>query len=306
MSTVRVASFLIPPLGAVVVEPWLICRAGEWVALEEDLRSFDPGGLLELRRTVRFDQGHIRTSCGLSPDDRIGVGLLWSSRLTSLKGAGEIHEPDPALSDVKADLHLQLQGGEIGGSLLLRTVLMLTRSGGEARPLVAHVLGSILWEDDPPKRVDLEGAGTRFPMELRVFGDGNGFPPRAAWYLDWDRGDLSLPVLGSVRLYLNAGHPVMTAVALGDPDLELDRIREALDFDIARQLVIGALANGDFLADPDGFPPGSVGATIRRLCRGVLFQFSTLDELAVRARREPARFEADMQAAISLYWGAPE
>ena len=95
----------------------------------------------------------------------------------------------------------------------------------------------------------------------------------------------------------------MTSLASGESDAELDRIRETLRFDIARQLVSGTLSNGDFLADPDGFPPESVGATVRRLCRGVLFPYSTLDELAVRVKREPARFDADLQAAVSLFWG---
>ena len=107
-------------------------------------------------------------------------------------------------------------------------------------------------------------------------------------------------------MYLNAAHPLMAALAEGQPDPELDRIREALDFDIARQLITGALANRDFLVDPDGFPGGSVGAAVRRLCRGVLFQYSSLEELSVRAKGQPSRFEADLQAAISLYWGTAE
>ena len=86
--------------------------------------------------------------------------------------------------------------------------------------------GSVLWEGEPRFVVDLEGTGTRFPTELRTFGDGNGFPPRAAWYLDWDRDDLSLPVLGSVRLYLNEAHPMMAGLASGTSDAETARIRE--------------------------------------------------------------------------------
>jgi hypothetical protein len=294
------------PPDAVSLEPWLVRAGPDWVTLEDELKAFDPAASIELKRTVRLDQHRLRSRCGLSPDDRVGFVPLWSSRLTSLKGAGEIREPDAAQHDVELDLNVQVSGGDVGGRLLLRTVLMLTHSGGEVRPLVAHIPGSILWEADPGTRVDLEGAGTRFPMELRAFGEGNGFPPRAVWYLDWDRGDLTLPVLGSLRLYLNASHPLMSALAEGRPDPELDRVREALDFDVARQLLSGALANRDFLADPDGFPPGSVGATVRRLCRGVLFQYSSLEEIAVRAKREPSRFEADLQAAISLYWSTGE
>ena len=110
------------------------------------------------------------------------------------------------------------------------------------------------------------------------------------------------PVLGSVRLYLNQAHPRIAAVASGQSDPELDGVREALGFDVVRQLIAGALADREFLADPDGFPAGSVGATVRLLCRGVLFPYSSVEELAHLALSRPSRFEADLQAAVSLYW----
>ena len=301
MATVRVPTYLVAPASAMVAGPWLVRDGSDWVRLEEELKGFDPGGSIDLKRTVRFDQHRVRTACDLSADDVIGLVPLWSSRLTARKGAGEAFQLRTSEPDGETDLALTLQGGDLGGSLLLRTVLVLVRSAGEGRPLVAHVPGSILWED-LPHRVDLEGAGTRFPMEMRTFGQGNGFPPRAAWYLDWDRGDLSLPVLGSVRLYLNQAHPRMAAVASGQSDPELDGVREALGFDVVRQLIAGALADREFLADPDGFPAGSVGATVRLLCRGVLFPYSSVEELAHLALSRPSRFEADLQAAVSLYW----
>lgn len=305
MPAVRMPAFLTAPDEAVMAEPWRIVRGEVDAALGDDLPSFDPAATIELRRRIAFDPAAVAIACGLGAPERVAAVALWSSRLTGLKGASSA-AVGAGTGPQTVDLILTLAGGDLGGALVLRTVLVLADELGTPGPLVAHVPGSVLWEGEPPLVVDLEGTGTRFPTELRRFGDGNGFPPRAAWYLDWDREDLNLPVLGSVRLYLNDAHPMMAGLAAGATDAETARIRETLRFDIARDLVSGALANREFLNDPGGFGAGSVGATVRRLCTRVLFPYDTLDEVAHRARTAPSRFAADLQAALGLYWDAAE
>ncbi len=210
-----------------------------------------------------------------------------------------------ALGTQTVELDLSLSCGDLGGALVLRTLLVLTDGPAHVRPLAANVPGSILWEADDRQVVDLEGTGTRFPTELRVFGDGNGFPTRAAWYLDWDRDDLSLPVLGSIRLYLNQAHPIMSRLAGGITTAEVERVREALKFEIARELVSGALADRNS-GGPGGFLGGFVGPGMRRLIARVLFPYATLDEVARTSRTAPGRFTAELQAALDLYWSEAE
>ncbi len=301
MPAVRAPAFLTAPESAVAAEPWRVLRGGTEEDLGEDYASFDPAAMLELRRGLVFDPAEVAAACGLEGLDQVAAVGLWAARLTGLKGASSpVVVTSPGAQTV--DLRLSLPCGDIGGALVLRTVLMLAAHRGQPKALVARVPGSVLWEEPQRHVVDLEGTGTRFPTETRRFGVGNGFPSRAAWFLDWDRDDLSLPVLGSVRLYLNEAHPLMAGLAAGAADAETARIRETLKFDLARELVTGALANREFLDDPGAFEAGTVGATIRRLCTRVLFPYSSLDELAVRAKRSPSRFAAELQAALQLYW----
>ena len=63
----------------------------------------------------------------------------------------------------------------------------------DGHPLGASIPGSILWED--ALEVDIEGEGTRFPVEVTDFEEQDWLPSSAAWYLDIPRGDLDITTL---------------------------------------------------------------------------------------------------------------
>ena len=142
------------------------------VLLDDDLSSFDPSANLELRQTVRFDCSRIRTACGLSEEDRLGVVALWLSRLTTLaRVPGRPINSIPRLATWKLNFPCPSRGGDLGGTLVLRTVLMLTQTHGAPTPLIAHVPGSILWEAPTPEGRRSRGAqepGSR--RNSRTFG----------------------------------------------------------------------------------------------------------------------------------------
>ncbi len=299
MVTVRTPAFLRAPAETVAAQPWMIRRGADEVELGESLPSFDPGETLELRRRIIFDPSDVAAACGLDGPHQVAAVALWATSGTGLRGSSRpviIASPGSRV----ADLQLSLEGGDLGGILVLRTALILAAPATGARPLVARVSGSVLWEGEG-LRVDLEGTGTRFPTELRAFGTGS-FPPKAAWFLDWDREDLNRPVLGSLRLYLNDKHPLMTRVASGPADAETACIRETLKFEIARELITGALTNNEFCANPGSYDAESVGAAIWRLCTRILFPNRSVGELAAWARDSPSRFAAELQSALKLYW----
>lgn len=301
MSTVRVPAYLSAPDDAVRANPWLV-REGDLVEpLGDEYDGFDPAAMLALSCRVFLDQRRIRRACGLGDGDRVGVVGLWSSSSTRLRGASRPEVLAEDAGEATVDLSLALESHSLGGTLVLRTAVILVTRHHDPAPLVPNLLGSVLWEAREPQRVDLEGAATRFPTELREFGRGNSFPPGAAWILDWEPGDLSLPVLGSVRLYMNATHPVMPGLAAGARDPASVVILEALKFDIARQLLTGAFRNPEFVRDSLGYEDGTVGATLRRLCTRVLFPYESIEVVAHRATRDPARFEAELQAGLRLF-----
>jgi hypothetical protein len=301
MSIVRVPAFLSAPPDCVRAQPWMVIEAGVEQPVAEEFDSFDPAAQIHLSRRVDVDADRIRGACGLSRDDGIGVVAMWSSTATRLRGASVPIGLTANGDRVRADIELDLAGHSLGGTLVLRTAVVLLARYHDPVPLLANLEGSVLCEVDEAVRIDLEGAATRFPTELCEFGLGNSFPPGAAWLLDWEPGDLSLPVLGSVRLYMNAAHAAMPGVAAGAKDPASAAIVETLRFDIARQLLTGALRNAELVHGAASFEDGSVGATLRRLCTQVVFPHDSVEAVAHRAAREPARFEADLQARLQLF-----
>ena len=300
MALLRAPGYLAASSDAVSVQPWTLQNGHGAIELGSQYDLFDPSASLTIGVHAVVGQRTVRQQCGLDPNDELALALLWSSTATRIRGASTLWRLPSALDEVEADLSLELSGSQIGGVLDLRCVLVLAGVVHPPSATVANNLGSILWEA-PRHRVALEGLGGRFPTELCEFGVGNPFPPRAVWILDWDSGDLSLPALGSVRLYLNQSHPANAALTSLDAGAPGPTLRDALRYDIARALIRGALANEAFVQGSEVYEPGSIGDALRRLCSHVLFPYQSLEGLASRIERDPSRFDADLQAALGIF-----
>lgn len=302
MAIVRIPSYLSAPDDAVQTEHWrLLTGDATETLLGEEYERFDPGSSLHLACLVQVDQRLVRRVCGLTDGDFVGVVGLWSSSATRLRGAGPLHALEASAAKVEVELALDIPCHLIGGTLSLRIGLVLAAVAHDPAPLLPNRIGSILWESKVPQRVALEGIATRFPTELCEFGRGNSFPPGAAWLLDWDSHDLTMPVLGSVRLYINSLHPLAGALSMAATDPGTSAAREALSYDIARQLVTGALENDNFVRGSEEYEAGSLGEVLRRLCTRVLFPYQSVPSLAKLAEAEPGRFAADLQASLRLF-----
>lgn len=90
------------------------------------------------------------------------------------------------------------------------------------------------------------------------------------------------------------------AVTARLPDAQQLVIREAVQFDVARSLIIGALRSDVESWDAAAADEGSVAAVVNRLI-GVVFPTETLDGLRGRLAATPQRLEVRMQDGLRLF-----
>jgi hypothetical protein len=219
-----------------------------------------------------------------------------------LRGTGTAHELESP--DGSASLSANIKGQDLSQSVVLETQLILW-GGQPTSALGPHHRGAVLWRDT--RELVLEGVGTRFPVELCDFGARAWLPEDAAWYLDWDLDDLEQPVMGRVRLLVNTKkdavrEAVDSCSAAGAQSPGARAILAAIYYDVGRVMIMGALANDDFVKSPARYPEGSVGRIVWRLMKSV---FPNLDlEAAKSERREkPFLFECKLQDRLRLFSG---
>ncbi|MGA4814640.1 hypothetical protein ACPA9J_01200 [Pseudomonas aeruginosa] len=91
---------------------------------------------------------------------------------------------------------------------------------------------------------------------------------------------LEQPFLGSVRLFINAAHLRVVRAVSGDaPTAEASAIRSTIYFDVAKSLILGALASEEFLERHGDYGEGSCGSVIFTMIQ-MLFPGDGLSGLA--------------------------
>lgn len=262
------------------------------------LVEWDPTVDIRVHRLINLDVAGIRADCGLADGDAISAVVVWHCPTTSLRGSGQRVSLDPGTREV--GLELAVVGSDLAGRLLIRTQIILDARTAAGDGLAPQIPGSILWSDEVS--VPLGPEGGMFPMEWLDFGASGWLPAEAGWYLDWVPDDTESSALGGIRLYLNAGHEtIREAVSTSAPYPSQARIREAIAFDVARTLIFGALSNPNVADGDEPAQPGSVGDVVRRLIE-VTFPVEAIDGLRNRSVTHRGRLEAQLQAAMRLFW----
>jgi hypothetical protein len=299
MPRVQVLPYLVPRRDRVQPGPWRMRVEALEAEARELLHYWDPSMPLHLLRRLRVDISGVREDCGLAEGDRLRASIVWQSPGTTLRGCGDCVdlEEDSALGDV--DLTLQLEGVRLADRIRVETQLVLARPATGQLALAPRRAGSILWRDETT--VQLEGSASRFPMEWADFRDAGWLPADAGWYLDWDRDDLNRPFLGGVRLFVNSAHETVRRAAGATHPLPTERpIRDAMRWDVGRTLILGALANEDFVNDPRRYSEGSTGKVICNII-GASFPGESLESLRSRWRAEPFQFDCYLQDRLGLF-----
>lgn len=289
------ATYLRVDEASVTAEPWTDDGGAQ---VGERVEHWDPVTNLQLVRTVTLDLDAIRAQCLLGADASFALLASWYSNRTRLSGHGMPVEFGGLSGLVRTIVGLSVPGAQAGGRVELRTRVLLRSAGANPSPISPRRPAAILWSD--VERVLLEGSAGRFPIAAVDFAAVARVPDDAAWFIDWDPHDLSHPVMGSVRLLVNRSNQrVASAVRSGTPDPGAPMLRSIIRVDVARQLIRSGLANDEFVSLPDGFAEDTVGRMIRDLITTV-WPGVPITAVRERALADPARFEAEIQAALEI------
>jgi hypothetical protein len=294
--TAAAPPYLLPPDDAVSVEPW---QSFDGTEVGERLEHWDPFTDVELLRAVTVDLDATRLACQLGADSAFALTASWRSDRTRLAGAGDSVELGTLDGRVRAPVALTVPGRSAGGRLDLHVRLVLRTPGGSPSRISPTRCGAILWSD--VTRVALEGAGARFPVTAADFTATARLPDSGSWALEWDVEDLDAPVLGGLRLLVNANdEQLLDTLRSGSGDARSSVVRSFVRFDVARSLVHGALRNERFVDDPEVYDDGSVGRTLFELLTAC---WPGMPVRALRARsiEDPARLDTELQAYLGLF-----
>ena len=296
MKRVQRRPYLTPQPDRILVEQWTQQVGEHFVPLQQRLPGWDAGADLHIRSEVFVNVEGIYQDCRLERDARLRLVLLWESTGTKLRGSGGTVDFTYTGASGTVPLKAHIDGKLLADKLSLFVKLLFIHPGSTQHRLVPHTPGSILLET-PPYKVQLEGDGARFPIEVIDFTTTH-FPHNAGWFLFWEPEDLDQPLLGDVRLYINSRHPQI-ASAISDLQPETEGIREAVRLDLAQTLIRGALSNEAFVQNPDRYAPGTIGAAVRAMIR-LYFEGYQLESVRT-LMRSPHSFSAHLQEKIKIF-----
>ena len=268
------------------------------VPLAEDLPSWDATADLRMVRKVYLDTSGVWTDCGLPVGTPLCVTACWEASGTKLRGTGTRTVVSTPNERTEVRLGVALKGAEIGGKIRVSVAVTLGATI-EQRPIRAFRAGTLLCEDVID--VQIEGGGSRFPMEEISFqAAGPQFPKGAAWRLDRQQpDDHELPVLGSIRLFLNKDHPAMKGL-VEDPNRPESKVLGAMMMvEVTRALVRQALTGEALSERSTEWPTDSVGRVITRIFKAH-FRDLGADALREIMLRDPDRFDAILQDRLGL------
>ena len=280
--------------------PWELWLTESPTPLPSTLPGLDYGSVLRLRREVIVDVAGLRSDCGLADDVPLLVAASWSSTGTSLRRSlGKVDLPrddDTCLIELSGNI----SGSDIAGTLHIETSILVARSQNAGTLLAARQAGSVLLHER--ETILLDAATSFFPVEVVNFKDSIWANSEAGWRLSWNTFNLEQPFLGSVRLFINAAHPrVVHAVSGESPTAEALAIRSAIYFDVARALILGALASEEFIERDGDYAAGSCGNVVHVLIQ-MLFPGDELRGLAATASQRGDHFNTDLQGRLRIFW----
>lgn len=284
--------YLLPPDDAVQAEPWTDHTDQQ---LGDRLEHWDPHTTLELNRAVTVDLDTVRYSCRLTEDACFALTTTWHASATRLADGPEPVELADLAGTVAAELAMIIPPERIGGRLDLTTRLVLRHPGTRPTAISPTIPGTTLWFDR--HRVAVEGSAARFPVTASDF-TATPFPDSSGWALEWNSQDLNAPLLGTLRLLVNAAQPnLVAALRSGSSDPRASGTRAFIAYDVARTMLEGALRNTEFLDNPYSFDDGTVGRAAADLLSACL-PGTDARSAATLAAENPARLSTAIQSHL--------
>lgn len=277
-------------------EHWLLGREG--VPVEDHIPDWDYQRDFVLSRTVTVDLDGIREDCSLGKKSRVRLAAGIYCPQTRCRKYGPPRDLTLRGQET-AEVQVSVAGEDVSGSIEAVAEMTLLDSGGAGSSLAPSRPGARLWEET--RSLNLEGSGSRFPVELIAFESAAGLPDNAGWQVDWGSQDLDRPAMGTLRLLVNADREKVAGAVL-DPerDEESRSVVSAIRYDVARRLIFSALRNDDFCERFPDFPEHSLGAALADLI-SLHFGSGNLDALMRQARHQAERLDTRVQDAMHIF-----
>ncbi|MEV6846565.1 hypothetical protein [Actinoplanes sp. NPDC051411] len=293
--TASVYPYLRPKAECLTMGAWQsLDPDGAPTALPPTVFAWDYQTDLHLSREVRIDTVALRRQSGLPEDAALVCVCEWTASNSLLSGILDYVE---ILSSAAHTLQGRITGTDLGGSLTLRTAVVVAADTTDPRPFVAARAGEVLL--DEVVTINLDGDDAMFPVSVCDF-TAAGVDPHARWYLQTP-ADPYTAALGGLRLYLNADDRelVNAAVRVATPTAAQQRLIDDMRHDVTRQLVDLVLLRPDWL---EALPsctvePESFGASLAIVLE-TLFPGEPHQTLAAQRVERPGDFAARLQGAL--------
>jgi len=273
--------------------PWHYRIAeGDWLRADSSIPGWDYLTALELHREISIDTHRVKVTCGLGEEAELSLAVTLSAPIARFRRV-MITQPLTSERNVET-VEFRVPSANVAGRLLVETEILLRRNPRSSERFAARLPGSRLFSECCT--LDLEGSGSRMPMEIARFS--TQLPalnaPKAPWHIECGSGDLHLPVMHELRVYLNRDcQLVLEAILKGDRNLQY-----LLKGEIARRLLETALSDDSFLNGHTDFEDGSLGQAASRVLR-MCFPNAKPQEVCALAVRQPGQFEAMIRSRFT-------
>lgn len=257
MASSDVRPYLSPLEGTVAWDPWHLHQDGEWAVLPEFIEGWDAGTDLEIRRNFRVDIPDFEAQTRIHPR-HFGINVSWRSSTTGMvESAWPVAMPDSGTGEISATL----AGSRLGGTLTIRTTVVLLDSPEITSAGTAQIPGSVI--DDHQQELILERPTAMYPVNMIDFAQTR-YSPNASWHLETGGDHLDAPFLGAFMLLINSRDKALCdAIARGPKDKANQLLYEELEAGVASLMIELAIHEHEQLVEAT-WPAESVGDVLKR------------------------------------------
>ncbi|WP_018144857.1 hypothetical protein [Thioalkalivibrio sp. AKL6] len=189
---------------------------------------------------------------------------------------------------------IRINGDTLQGRIELFTSLAFNH-GSRLSRLAPLAPGSRLWDDRFV--IQIEGGGSRMPMESRDFSSFSRQLSDAPWYIHLSANRVEERFASVFRVILNTARPdIYGPLIRGEQPLTL-----LFRAEIVRHILMRLLLSEELEFDAGDFPDGSLGA-VALSWLATAFPEEDVGQVRQKAMDDPARFES----MISSVFGNPD
>jgi hypothetical protein len=266
----------------------------DYLLMGDAIAGWDYRAHLQFHRFMTVDREKLNATCELPAGADVAAVVIARSPAARFRKA-VWSSAVGAYGVSEHSVEFELDGALLSQEVVLDTELILSGAVTGSSPFVAKRPGSRLHQEQA--RVVIEGSASRLPVEisdLSVNVPGLN-APCARWFIQLEDADLHAPVMGKLRVLLNAAMTTTVELARAGDPLTLS----LLAADTARRLLGAALRDDEFLGDPRGFNEGSIGDAASNLL-ALCFPGESAAAVQTLMTSDPGRFEATIQSCVKV------